>query len=735
MSGTMRIILLITVVYNLGFSGLFFSQGSYNRTLYKVTDREMFSAPVSILLYGNFLEPGYGVQVEPMISEMLFNPSFEEFMPYRVPSIMWFDLYYDENDRSKGYEKDWSKFGWYHSGYEHNTWFAAPGTPPDPAWIDDTSTFFQTSTQEGSIQIIPVKEGAVHGNQCLLVKNPDKEKWLAVAQEGKYFKKGERYSFRGMIKPISGVRKLEIRIFPEGNWKKPIQVIPLELSGDDFSEFTSSFENDDYTGFATFSLWIPPSSSVVLDDFSFTFSDNYHGWRTDVVELIRSMSPGVIRFPGGCFASFYDWKEGIGPHSERVPSGSYFWGGQNNNDVGIAEFAMLCKKVGAEMNYCVNMHHPSKRTYDTDFPNEQVAHGFNLNKFMSLSEGANSAAELVAYCNLPAGAHPMADLRVAHGYREPFGVKYFEIENEPMRWFNAEDYAHAVVVYSQAMKAVDPNIQIGLATYGDRLGWTSSDSPMAYRNKLDEMLEIAGPYIDFLADRGDAAEITKYMIEKVRGYNTAHDNQLKYCDTEWLAFYGEHKRDPFNKAEREGNMTNSYKFSKWLYGLNLMKNFLSFQRMGEEMLFVNFNNMANTHSQSSLESPRDGKAYLTASGRALELLANSPMAWLLEFEKYSAEADDDFQVQAGWDRNREKLVLYICNRTEEMRQIEFDLSQVEKNYSHAVYTVLSGEPLAMNTLENPDAISKESYSRKMKSGSVTLKIDAYPYSFTEIVLE
>ena len=49
---------------------------------------------------------------------------------------------------------------------------------------------------------------------------------------------------------------------------------------------------------------------------------------------------------------------------------------------------------------------------------------------MSTFEGAKSAAEWVAYCNLPEGTHPMADLRAKHGYTEPFGVKYWELDNE-----------------------------------------------------------------------------------------------------------------------------------------------------------------------------------------------------------------------------------------------------------------------------------------------------------------
>ena len=111
-----------------------------------VTTEEYSKAPLSPILYGNFIELGYGIQVEAMYSEMLFNRSFERFLPYRDINKIWYDLYYDENDFDKGYEKDWSVFDWYHSGYEHNSWYAAPGDPGKGSVIYDEETFFHETT-------------------------------------------------------------------------------------------------------------------------------------------------------------------------------------------------------------------------------------------------------------------------------------------------------------------------------------------------------------------------------------------------------------------------------------------------------------------------------------------------------------------------------------------------------------------------------------------------------------
>ena len=318
-----------------------------------VTVEEYSNAQLSPILYGNFIELGYGIQVESMYSEMLFNRSFERFLPYRDINKIWYDLYYDENDFDKGYEKDWSVFDWYHSGYEHNSWYAAPGNPGKGSIIFDEETFFHETTPLRKVTITPAKGGSGHGSQCLTVSNEEDGEWAALAQDGKYLVRGKSYSFSGMMRSEGGPIDAQIRFYKQGEWDKPIAMFTVGNITHEYSRKEFVFNNIDFDGYATFSLWIPPKSAITVDDFSLKPTDNYYGWRQEAVEVFKKVNPGVVRFPGGCFASFYDWKEGIGPLSERVPTDSYFWGGQNYNDVGTAEFAMLCKAAGSEMMMCV----------------------------------------------------------------------------------------------------------------------------------------------------------------------------------------------------------------------------------------------------------------------------------------------------------------------------------------------------------------------------------------------
>ena len=690
---------------------------------FKVTSQEMTATPVSELLYSNFIELGYGLQVEAMWAEMLFNRSFEAFFAYRPINITWFDLWLEKNNPKKGYKTDWSKEDWYHSGYEHNPWFACPGDG-GLLPIDNNSTFVVEKSPAADAQIAAQEGGCGHGKHCLKVTNNEPSKWAGAAQAGKLFRKGETYRFRGALKSLKGGRKAEIRVYPKGDWAQPIFVAALDLGADSFGRHSVEFYNGTYEGWGVFSLWIEPGSEILADDFSLMPASAVHGWRPDVIQAAKRIKPGVVRFPGGCFASFYNWRDGIGPQEFRQPQPSYFWGGLNYNDVGVDELASFCKAVGAQMMYCVNIYHPLKQRYD-HYYNETMtnAHGRDLPQFADPEQGVKDAADLVAYCNLPAGSHPMADLRARNGYVAPFGIQFWEMDNEVFRWCQPEEYAEHVVRYSKAMKAVDPMIKIGLQTYGGR-----PERKIQFCEKLADMLQIAGKDVDFLADRRDAEAGMDKLLSVMRDYNAKNGTSIRYCDTEWLAL------DPGFEQRFEKEVTPCFIFGKWFYALKICKSFLSWQRRGGDVMFVNFNNLANTHSQCVIETPKEG-VYLTAAGKVFELLSRSPSAWALTLSGYAPKVADEFQVQSAWDKTRRQLVLSIVNRTEKPRTADFDLAELKRTFRLATVSELSGDGFfAMNSLSQQDAVRRS--DRIVEATISTNYVLTVPaYSFTQIVLE
>ena len=701
-----------------------------------VSPETLAKTPVSELLYSNFLELGYGYQVEAMMTEMLFNRSFETYTPYNSSSWHWFGLFKDQKDHSKGVITDWRDMVWYHSGYEHNDWFAAPGAP-GPFNIDVDSTYFikQSPILNVEFELTKTKEDSRHGTQALRLLNHEETKWGALAQEGKLLRKGQVYKFSGLIKSDGGNSNAELRLYPKGNWDKPIVTLPLSGIGKEYSLKTAQFRNDDFDGDATFSLWIPPQSSITVDDFSFAPEESFYGFRPDAVEISKKVGPKLMRFPGGCFASLYDWRDGVGPREERVPKTSYFWGGLNYNDIGTDEFAMFSKAIGSEMMFCINMHHPRKKD-SKKFRNQHTGellakpwkHGFDLPEFTDPDQGVRNAVDWVAYCNLPAGTHPMADLRAKNGFKEPHGIKYWECDNETFRWMMAEDYAREVVRYSRAMKAVDPTIQIGLVTYA----W---DEP---EKTIKAMLEICGKDIDFLADRGNAEEHLDARLELMHAYNKANGTTLKYTNTEWFPW----EDGNFNVYEGVTDNSTWSLNQRWGHAMFVLKTFMSFQRRGGDVLFVNYNNFANTHAQCVIETPREG-VYMSGDGVALSMISRSPAAWPLQLKDYKAGPKDDFQVQAAWDKDRKRLVLYVLNRTAEEKTATFDISQLERNTwlnqrkfkSAETRTLYADDALTRNTMENPDAIKREDQTQTGLRIRDEYSVTAQPWSFVEVILD
>ena len=129
---------------------------------------------------------------------------------------------------------------------------------------------------------------------------------------------------------------------------------------------------------------------------------NIHGIRKDIVEAFKAINLPVLRWPGGCFADEYHWKDGIGPKASRKKMINTNWGGVvEDNSFGTHEFMELCELVGCEPYIAGNVGSGTVR----------------------------ELAEWVEYMTFD-GVSPMADLRKENGKEKPWRFKYLGIGNE-----------------------------------------------------------------------------------------------------------------------------------------------------------------------------------------------------------------------------------------------------------------------------------------------------------------
>lgn len=177
---------------------------------------------------------------------------------------------------------------------------------------------------------------------------------------------------------------------------------------------------------------------------------NTNGIRNDVVDALKEMKVPVLRWPGGCFADEYHWKDGIGPKKNRKRMVNTNWGGVvEDNSFGTHEFFELCRQLGC-------------KTY------------INGNVGSGTVQEMNEWIEYMTFD----GESPMANLRKENGHEEPWNIDYFGVGNE--NWgcggnMTPQYYANLYRRYQTYVKNYNlekPIFKISCGANGDDYEWT-----------------------------------------------------------------------------------------------------------------------------------------------------------------------------------------------------------------------------------------------------------------------
>lgn len=188
------------------------------------------------------------------------------------------------------------------------------------------------------------------------------------------------------------------------------------------------------------------------------------GYRKDVLEAVKGLGVSILRWPGGNFASGYNWKDGIGPKDSRPVRPELAWHDIETNRFGTDEFLRYAELMRTEPYICINL---GLGTID-------------------------DARHWVEYTN-SAQKTFWADARRKNGRDTPYSVKYWALGNEidgpwQLGHKNAEDYSKLALEAAKAMRAVDPSIKLvasGSSNYGaDWIGWNRTVL-QSLRNTVD----------------------------------------------------------------------------------------------------------------------------------------------------------------------------------------------------------------------------------------------------------
>lgn len=307
-----------------------------------------------------------------------------------------------------------------------------------------------------------------------------------IRQGRVYLESGHEYDGSVWIRREEGSPAVTLRAL--GSDGMVLAEAPLDATGSAWHKAKYTFRVSRTDTAASFELRATGSGSVLVDYVSLMRADvRASGMlRPDLLDALRGLRPPFIRWPGGSFASVYRWKDGIGPRAARAYHPNVIWGGYSDYyGFGTDEFMGLARKLGTEPLIVL----PATST-DPD--------------------SIQYAMDWVHYLNDPATT-AWGKRRAANGHPEPYGVRYFQIDNEPMNHgFTPEQYAEIVNLYGSRLREIAPGATI--VACGQK---RSND--MTWSQKV---IDLAGDNFDVLGVHNYEYENGLYQtgIRRIREY-------------------------------------------------------------------------------------------------------------------------------------------------------------------------------------------------------------------------
>lgn len=258
-----------------------------------------------------------------------------------------------------------------------------------------------------------------------------------IFQIALHFTKGQKYNFYFYLKSHG---KHAAWVEFSNVWKKGIyDRTDFANLSDGWAKYTAEFTAPETTDDGRIGIEVRGSGTVWIDSASLMPADNFHGMRMDVIQASKPLRIPVLRYPGGCFADAYHWKDGIGERDKRPERWSIFWNEWEPNDFGFDDFMLFAKEVGFDPQMTLN----------------------------ALTGSAEEAAQWVQYSNGSMDT-PMGRLRAANGHPDPYGIKLWAVGNESQEHCSDEyigrndpkSYAQQYKDYGTLIAKEDPTVEL-----------------------------------------------------------------------------------------------------------------------------------------------------------------------------------------------------------------------------------------------------------------------------------
>jgi alpha-N-arabinofuranosidase len=358
-----------------------------------------------------------------------------------------------------------------------------------------------------------------------------------IRQRRVYLESGRSYDGSVWIKVDSGTPRVSLRVLAADG--TVLTDRPLPANGTTWQEVPFSFASARTDRDASVEIAVVGRGTALVDFVSLMRADVRRSGmlRPDLLAALRGLAPTFVRWPGGSFASTYKWQDGIGPFASRVYHPNEIWGGYSDYyGFGTDEYLELTRQLGADP--LIVLPAPDDRPASVEY-----------------------AMNWVHYVNDPPTT-TWGQTRARNGHPEPYGVRYFQIDNEPMNnGFTPERYAALVNLYGSRLRQIVPNTVI--VACGQK---RSND--MAWSEKV---IDLAGGNFDVLAVHN--YEYESDLFES--GLRRIQDYLLKLRDYVRASAHPDIKL-----AVLEWNLSRTY---DWRAGLHAAGSLILYESMTPEL--------------------------------------------------------------------------------------------------------------------------------------------------------
>lgn len=462
---------------------------------------------------------------------------------------------------------------------------------------------------------------------------------------------------------------------------------------------TYEFRDEPYYGYSNFGSGVWDPSARAVD--------------SGAAAHAKEAGVSIARFPGGCGTHRYNWKHTIGPVEDR-----------SNFQYGLDEFMQTCETIGSRAV-------------------------ITLSYYVGSSQ---DAADLVEYLNSPDdGSNPgggveWANIRAANGHPEPYNVTYFEFGNEEFHGNHSDikkvsgaEYGLKFIKYSQAMKAIDPDIKLGAVTV--------NPDQVYYGDWNLKVIEAAGQHIDFFIEHTyDAGE--KYQLKNKRAkaeqidsiYRNALDG-LAHVETYYRQLsngFGKiagKKNIPIAVTEYNGNFIRDspypyrHALGTALFNAGLIQIFM---RPENNILMANYWQFYNSYwgmvKNESLINGTDSYTTKRPIFYVLKLFKEHFGKKLLSYRSTS----EDLLVSASLSEDSKKIYLMVINKNMK-NNVNARLTVKKTNLSEDAHIWILNGPAVDSINETVENVKIESSMLQLTNDGLDISFQPHSLAFIELI--